>query len=103
MNCLKCVSSEEGLTNHNMVCLKINGEQNVDIPKKGSIVKFNNYRIKKKFKNLIGIMLMYLTPKNTKSILLVVLVTSMHDLTIDLINQCKHIELTMQFTSLLSK
>lgn len=46
MNCLKCVSSEEALTNHNMVCLKIDGEQNVDIPKKGSIVKFNNYRIK---------------------------------------------------------
>ena len=103
MNCLKCVSSEEALTNHNMVCLKIDGEQNVDIPKKGSIVKFNNYRIKKKFRNLIGIMLMYLTLKNTKSILLVVLVTRMHALTIDLINQCKHIEVKMQFTSLLSK
>ena len=42
--CLQCFSSERFLENHVNNCLKINGKQAIDMPKKGeNILKFNNF------------------------------------------------------------
>ena len=44
MHCLQCFSSERILANHVKNCLKINGNQAINIPKKGeNILKFNNF------------------------------------------------------------
>lgn len=39
MNCLQCFGSEEILTNHEKVCLKISGKESVNMPEKGSSVQ----------------------------------------------------------------
>ena len=46
MKCLDCFSSEEILTNHCKVCLKLNDKQRVNMPEKGSNVQFINYHKK---------------------------------------------------------
>ena len=44
MHCLQCFSSERILANHIKNCLTINGNQAINIPKKGeNILKFNNF------------------------------------------------------------
>ena len=44
MHCLQCFSSERILANHVKNCLKINGDQAINMPKKGeNILKFNNF------------------------------------------------------------
>ena len=44
MHCLQCFSSERILTNHVKNCLKINGNQAINMSKKGeNILKFNNF------------------------------------------------------------
>ena len=44
MHCLQCFSSERILANHVKICLKINGNQAINMPKKGeNILKFNNF------------------------------------------------------------
>ena len=44
MHCLQCFSSERILANHVKNCLKINGNQAINMPKKGeNILKFNNF------------------------------------------------------------
>ena len=44
MHCLQCFSSERILANHFKNCLKINGNQAINMPKKGeNILKFNNF------------------------------------------------------------
>ena len=45
MFCLQCFSSERVLANHGDNCLTINGNQAINMPKKGeNILKFNNFR-----------------------------------------------------------
>lgn len=46
MKCLDCFSSEQILTNHCKVCLKLNDKQRVNMPEKGSNVQFINYHKK---------------------------------------------------------
>ena len=47
MYCLQCFSSEKGLTNQKEICLQVNGEQAINMPEKGSKVKFkNNYQLR---------------------------------------------------------
>ena len=41
--CLQCFSSEEILHKHTPNCIIINGKQAIEMPKKGSSVKFNNF------------------------------------------------------------
>ena len=44
MHCLQCFSSERILANHVKNCLKINGNQAINMPKNGeNILKFNNF------------------------------------------------------------
>ena len=44
MHCLQCFSSERILANHVKNCLTINGNQAINMPKKGeNILKFNNF------------------------------------------------------------
>ena len=42
--CLQCLSSEEILHKHTPNCIIINGKQAIEMPKKGSSVKFNNFQ-----------------------------------------------------------
>ena len=41
MDCLQCFSSKEVLTNHDEVCLQLNGKQGSEMPEKGSNVQFS--------------------------------------------------------------
>ena len=43
MYCLQCFSSEQVLTNQKEICIQINGEQAIKMPKKCSKVKFTNF------------------------------------------------------------
>ena len=44
MYCLQCFSSERALANHVNNCLTINGNQAINVPKKGeNILRFNNF------------------------------------------------------------
>ena len=41
--CLQAFSTEEILKSHTKDCFKINGEQRIQMPKKGEYVKFKNF------------------------------------------------------------
>ena len=43
MYCLQCFSSEDILTRQKENCITINGKQAIQMPEKGSILKFNNF------------------------------------------------------------
>ena len=43
MHCLQCFTSEQVLSNHKDVCISINGKQAIEMPKEGSILKYENY------------------------------------------------------------
>ena len=42
--CLQCFSSENVLNNRKTNCMVINGKQAINMPEKGSTIKFNNFR-----------------------------------------------------------
>ena len=100
------------------VWTEVSGKEGVKNFENGSNVQFsNNHKqlqaslliyadfefILKKDINLIEIILIPLILINFKSILLVVMVAQLYVLLIDLVNQCIHIEMKMQYTDLLKK
>ena len=82
MNCLQCFGSKEFFTNYLEVCLEVNGEQATKMPEHGSNTKFvvhlkqlkAPFELKtylnlfcKKFRKLIGKILMNLTLKKPRA------------------------------------
>ena len=118
MNCLRCFSSKEIVTNHLEVCLEINGKQDTKMPEKTSKLQFTGHHkqlkaflwymqtlnlISNKFKKSIGIILVNHTLINIKIMLLVVMYTNQFVLMTNFVSLYKNIAEKIQFTNLLVK
>ena len=43
MHCLQCFASEQALGEHKAVCILVNGKQAIEMPKVGSVLKYENH------------------------------------------------------------
>ena len=116
MNCLECFSRNKILTIHRQVCLELIGKQSTNMPEKCSNRKFTGHHKRliapfaiyvnfeytlKKFKKLLGIILMNHILIKIKKILLIVMDTNLNVLMMDLESLNKNVKVMMQFRNLL--